>query len=120
MWGPRARRRVDAGEGSGKRVGIGPPRPAARTARGAQTGPRAVGDYSSDVVVVRDAQEQALDQAREAQERMEGDFLDWAVADFSGYVAADELYDGPFCILSVVDKPTVCPSKDSASMLSYQ
>ena len=34
---------------------------------------------------------------------MEGDFLDWALADFSGYVAADELYDGPFCILSVVD-----------------
>jgi hypothetical protein len=25
------------------------------------------------------------------------------LADFSGYVAADELYDGPFCILSVVD-----------------
>ena len=34
---------------------------------------------------------------------METDFLDWAVADFSGYVAADELYDGPFCILSAVD-----------------
>ena len=34
---------------------------------------------------------------------MEGDFLDWALADCSGYVAADELYDGPFCILSVVD-----------------
>jgi Transposase len=31
------------------------------------------------------------------------DFLDWALADFSGYVAADELYDGPFCILSAVD-----------------
>jgi len=25
------------------------------------------------------------------------------LADFSGYVAADELYDGPFCILSAVD-----------------
>ena len=34
---------------------------------------------------------------------MDGDFLDWALADFSGYVAADELYDGPFCILSAVD-----------------
>jgi hypothetical protein len=34
---------------------------------------------------------------------MDTDFLDWALADFSGYVAADELYDGPFCILSVVD-----------------
>jgi Transposase len=34
---------------------------------------------------------------------MDGDFLNWALADFSGYVAADELYDGPFCILSAVD-----------------
>jgi hypothetical protein len=34
---------------------------------------------------------------------MDTDFLDWALAEFSGYVAADELYDGPFCILSVVD-----------------
>jgi hypothetical protein len=34
---------------------------------------------------------------------MDTEFLDWALADFSGYVAADELYDGPFCILSVVD-----------------
>ena len=34
---------------------------------------------------------------------MDGDFLHWVLADFSGYVAADELYDGPFCILSAVD-----------------
>jgi hypothetical protein len=34
---------------------------------------------------------------------MDPAFLDWALADFSGYVAADELYDGPFCILSAVD-----------------
>ena len=34
---------------------------------------------------------------------MDTAFLDWALADFSGYVAADELYDGPFCILSAVD-----------------
>jgi len=34
---------------------------------------------------------------------MDTDFLDWALADFSGDVAADELYDGPFCILSAVD-----------------
>src|SRR5918911_1217713 len=40
---------------------------------------------------------------KKAQARMDTDFLDWAVADFSGYVAADELYDGPFCILSAVD-----------------
>src|SRR5215471_3139656 len=34
---------------------------------------------------------------------MDTDFLDWALADFSGYVAADELYDGPFGMLSAVD-----------------
>ena len=34
---------------------------------------------------------------------MDTAFLDWALTDFSGYVAADELYDGPFCILSAVD-----------------
>jgi hypothetical protein len=27
------------------------------------------------------------------------------LADFSGYLAADELYDGPFCVLSAVDSP---------------
>ena len=32
--------------------------------------------------------------------------LDWALSDFSGYIAADELYDGPFCILSIVDNRT--------------
>src|SRR5205085_11902861 len=40
---------------------------------------------------------------KKAQARMDTDFLDWALADFSGYVAADEVYDGPFCILSAVD-----------------
>jgi hypothetical protein len=30
-------------------------------------------------------------------------YLDNALADFSGYLAIDEVYDGPFCILSVVD-----------------
>jgi hypothetical protein len=30
-------------------------------------------------------------------------YLDEALADFSGYLAADEVYDSPFCILSVVD-----------------
>ena len=24
--------------------------------------------------------------------------------DFSGYIAADELYDGPFCVLYIVNK----------------
>jgi len=29
--------------------------------------------------------------------------LDDALSDFSGYIAADELYDGPYCVLSIVD-----------------
>jgi len=37
---------------------------------------------------------------------METDYLEWALADFSGYLAADELYDGPFCVLSIVDNRT--------------
>jgi hypothetical protein len=34
---------------------------------------------------------------------MDGAFLDWALESFSGYVAADELYEGPYCVLSAVD-----------------
>ena len=30
-------------------------------------------------------------------------YLDGALAEFSGYIAADELYDGPYCVLSIVD-----------------
>jgi hypothetical protein len=37
---------------------------------------------------------------------MDAEHLDWALKDFSGYIAADELYDGPFCILSLVDNRT--------------
>jgi hypothetical protein len=33
-------------------------------------------------------------------------YLDWALTDFSGYIAADELYDGVFCVLSIVDNHT--------------
>jgi Transposase len=33
-------------------------------------------------------------------------YLNWSLADFSGYIAVDELYDGPFCVLSIVDNHT--------------
>jgi hypothetical protein len=33
-------------------------------------------------------------------------YLDWGLADFSGYIAIAELYDGPFCVLSIVDNHT--------------
>ncbi len=34
---------------------------------------------------------------------MDGAFLDWALAEFSGDLAVDERYEGPSCVLSVVD-----------------
>jgi hypothetical protein len=43
---------------------------------------------------------------KKGQQRVEREYLDDALAEFSGYVAADELYDGPFCILSIVDNHT--------------
>ena len=37
--------------------------------------------------------------AKTAALRTQADYLDWALSgDFSGFIAADELYDGPFCI----------------------
>jgi hypothetical protein len=35
--------------------------------------------------------------------QVEGSYLDETLAGFSGYLAADELYDGPFCVLCAVD-----------------
>jgi hypothetical protein len=43
---------------------------------------------------------------KKAARRIEPDYLDWALSDFSGFIAADELYDGPFRILSIVDNRT--------------
>ena len=40
---------------------------------------------------------------KKAEAYVAADYLDEALADFSGYIAADELYDGPFCVLSIVD-----------------
>jgi hypothetical protein len=50
---------------------------------------------------------------KKAARRTQTEHLDWALSDFSGYIAADELYDGPFCILSLVDNRTF-------KRLSYQ
>jgi hypothetical protein len=43
---------------------------------------------------------------KKAANRTGTEHLDWALSDFSGFIAADELYDGPFCILSLVDNRT--------------
>src|SRR5262245_39304335 len=40
---------------------------------------------------------------KKAADRIGADYLDWARDGFSGSIAADELYDGPFCVLSLVD-----------------
>jgi Transposase len=50
---------------------------------------------------------------KKAARRVNADYIDWALSDFSGFIAADELYDGPFCILSIVDNRTF-------KRLSYQ
>ena len=44
-----------------------------------------------------------VEAGKKAQSRLDTEFLDWALAAFSGDVAADERYDGPFCVLSAVD-----------------
>src|SRR5438105_2129972 len=40
---------------------------------------------------------------KKAADRIGADYLDWALDGFSGSIAADELDDGPFCVLSIVD-----------------
>jgi hypothetical protein len=40
---------------------------------------------------------------KKAESTIETRYMDKALGDFSGYIAADELYDGPFCVLFIVD-----------------
>jgi hypothetical protein len=42
-------------------------------------------------------------QEKKSGRQISGEYLDWALEKFSGYLAADEIYDGPFCILFIVD-----------------
>lgn len=45
--------------------------------------------------------------AKKKYEQIKTDaYLDWAFENFSGYIAVDEVYDGRFCILSLVDNRT--------------
>jgi hypothetical protein len=41
-----------------------------------------------------------------AAQQTRAEHLDWALSDFSGFIAADELHGGPFCILSIVANRT--------------
>jgi Transposase len=43
---------------------------------------------------------------KKAARQIDAEYLDWALSSFSGYIALDEVYDGPFCILSLVDNRT--------------
>lgn len=40
---------------------------------------------------------------KKAEQHIATDYLDTSLSNFSGYIAADELYDRPFCVLSIVD-----------------
>jgi hypothetical protein len=40
---------------------------------------------------------------KKAEATIRTEYVDEALLDFSGYIAADELYDGPFCVLFIVD-----------------
>jgi Transposase len=40
---------------------------------------------------------------KKSRTTLSGAYLDQALAAFSGYLAIDEVYDGPFCVLCVVD-----------------
>jgi hypothetical protein len=43
---------------------------------------------------------------KKAAQQIDAGYVDWALTELSGYVAIDELYDGPFCVLSIVDNRT--------------
>ena len=40
---------------------------------------------------------------KKAEVTVKTDYIDKALTGFSGYITADELYDGPFCVLFIVD-----------------
>jgi len=40
---------------------------------------------------------------KKAEVAIKTDYIDKVLSEFSGYIAADELYDGPFCVLFIVD-----------------
>ena len=40
---------------------------------------------------------------KKAEVAVKTEYIDKVLWDFSGYIAADELYDGPFCVLFIVD-----------------
>jgi len=40
---------------------------------------------------------------KKAEATIKTDYIDTALTGFSGYITADELYDGPFCVLFIVD-----------------
>ena len=40
---------------------------------------------------------------KKAEVNIKTNYIDKALSEFSGYIAADELYDGPFCVLFIVD-----------------
>ncbi len=88
------------------------PRPAAaRGSRGAPPGPQTTGDYASDVVVVRDAQAQALEQVQSTGEEAQD-----ARAQAAAEAAAGEMKRA----LALLDEAKAAPAKLPAALAAEQ
>jgi len=91
------------------------PQPATRAGRSAQAGPKTVGDYPSDIVVVRDAQEQALEQVRDMQVRTED-----ARARVALDAAMKEMERSLAMLEEAKSSPAKLPSALAAEQAAYQ
>src|SRR5262249_50104166 len=89
-----------------------PARPTApRAGRDNPPGPKTVGNYSTDIVVVRDAQDQALDQVRSLQERVE---------DPRAHAALDSAVKEMERALAMLDEAKQSPEKLAAALAAEQ
>ena len=93
----------------------GPARGAARGTRGAPPGPKTTGDYASDVVVVRDAQGQALEQAQGMQENSES-----ARAQAAADAAVKEMERALAALEAASNSPAKLPEALAAEQAAYQ
>lgn len=87
------------------------PRPARTPARGSQAAVNSTGNYSNDIVVVSDAQQQALDQARQMLEQGENAALSTAVKQMELAQSA---------LAAAKDSPDKLPAAIAAEQAAYQ
>ncbi len=94
----------------------GPPaRSAVRGSRGSPPGPQTTGDYASDIVVVRDAQAQALDQVQSAGEEAQD-----ARAQAAAASAVSEMEKALALLDEAKSSPAKLPSALAAEQAAYQ